>query len=537
VCSARAEHTDLAVGAPPPEADRRRNRALAASPSVIAALPFLIMAARVLWERGDPQYSGDAGLLAMGVRSAAHGTRTLGPYSRFGFFHPGPAFFYALVPFEWITANARWALPLGVAVLNALFAATLVGIVQHRTTDPSRRVVSGAAAAVVVLAYALSVDIGLLSILWNPLQIMLPTALLLVAAASVDGWGWPVGVVAITSTFIVQTEIGTLPVAVVAVGCAIAFLARGSWRNLSHAWGGLALTAFAVVAWLPPLWQQLTADRGNVADLWSFFRSSSSARPGVGRAVTYAGRELAVFPARMPWRGELTPGTVHGRWGAGAYALFVGAAVVLIYVARRCEEPRARRLGIVSLAASIAAVYTVTAVRGPVYWYLIAYLTAIAVPVALGWILLALHTYEAWARRVVAIVLLVAASAAVFVASTTSLYDNRAFPFEARYRSDVESAWALLAPNVTTFRGHTIVLGGDPALVPTISGIALKLEHNGVGVRVTDALVPTFGPERRAPATRRPDILVTTTPPDGYDTLGRTSSVMLRLPVVVSIAP
>jgi hypothetical protein len=125
--------------------------------------------------------------------------------------------------------------------------------------------------------------------------------------------------------------------------------------------------------------------------------------------------------------------------------------------------------------------------------------------------------------------------AATVVAATASVYDNRAFPNEARYRRDAESVFRLLAPRVDSYRGHTVVIGGDPALVPAIAGVALKLEDAGVGIRVTDALVPTFGPERRAPANRDADIVVSTDTPRGYERLGTTTAVMLRSRVVVSV--
>jgi hypothetical protein len=531
------EHADTTLDASAERAQPRPRPAGDALPALFAASPFLVVAARILWTRGDPVYSGDAGLLALAVRSAAHGSRTLGPYSRFGFFHPGPALFYVLVPFESLTRNARWALPFGVAVLSAIVAAALVVVVQRHAPDANRRIIFGAAAATVILAYALLVDIGLLSILWNPVQIMLPTALLLVAAAYVEGWGWPLGIVAVASTFVVQTHLATAPVAAACVICAIVFLARGSWRNINHAGGALLLAGLAVIAWLPPLWQQATAKHGNLADLVSFFRHSSDPRPGWGRALTYAGRELAVFPARMPWEGDLTPATVHGRSGATAFVAFAGAAVLLIVLAGRRDERHARRLGIVSLAAAFAAVYAVASIRDSVGWYLTAYMTAIVVPLALGWILIALHRAPRPATRVVLAALVVCTAAAVGVASTTSVYNDRAFPNEPRYRVDAEAAWQLLAAHVRDFRGHTVVLGGDSALVPTISGVALDLEEHGVAIRVTDALVPTFGPERRAPTTRRADILVTTDVVAGYEVLGRTTSAMLHLPVVVSIAP
>lgn len=48
----------------------------------------------------DPFFNyGDGALGELAVREAANGERLLGAYSRFGWNHPGPAFFYWAVPF------------------------------------------------------------------------------------------------------------------------------------------------------------------------------------------------------------------------------------------------------------------------------------------------------------------------------------------------------------------------------------------------------------------------------------------------------
>ena len=44
--------------------------------------------------------SGDAAILETAVRRVATGTQALGPYSRFGFHQPGPAYFFVQAPFS-----------------------------------------------------------------------------------------------------------------------------------------------------------------------------------------------------------------------------------------------------------------------------------------------------------------------------------------------------------------------------------------------------------------------------------------------------
>ena len=553
-----------------------RERITASLPCIVAALPFAVLAGRVLWRRRNPLYSGDAALLELAVRSAAHGNRTLGPYSRFGFFHPGPAMFYVLSPFEWITRGAAWALPFGVEVLNAVVAVALVLVVQRCVT---RRAISGrvphlkrdagvvaartrrdglvaaTAAAVAILLYALAVDIGLLQILWNPLQIMLPTALVLVSVAFIDGWGWPAAVALAAGTFAIQTDLSTVPVTMAASGCGAAWLALdvirakrcgGSSRPEAastvkldvrrHHWqlGPIVLTTLAALAWIPPVLQQLTGHPGNVTRLIRFFLSPDNSPPGWGRAAAYAGRELAVFPLRIPWEGTLTASAVHGRWGEVELVAFVVAAAALVLVGRIRRSRPVTRLGVISIVVAVAAVYSIESIRGPVYWYLTAWMSALAVPLLLGWLLVAVEVVRPLGGAAVKASLVIVAVAAAVVASSTAVDDNRAFPNEPLYRADTAAAWRLVAPAAAEDRGRPLLLGGDPALLPTIAGVALEMTRSGVDVRVTDPLVPPFGPEERGAARLRPELLITVRkPPPGYRILGRAPSKLLGAPTVI----
>jgi hypothetical protein len=58
----------------------------------------LLLLGAALTGRGmetDLPATGDYAALELYTRLAAQGRQLLGPYSRFGFHHPGPAYFYA----------------------------------------------------------------------------------------------------------------------------------------------------------------------------------------------------------------------------------------------------------------------------------------------------------------------------------------------------------------------------------------------------------------------------------------------------------
>src|SRR5262245_7576970 len=64
-----------------------------------ALLPFVPGTFEFL-RRGVPDvlFRGDGAALELGTLHAAHGVQLLGPYSRFGWSHPGPAYFYLAAP-------------------------------------------------------------------------------------------------------------------------------------------------------------------------------------------------------------------------------------------------------------------------------------------------------------------------------------------------------------------------------------------------------------------------------------------------------
>jgi len=539
-------------------------------------LPFLILGWRILWTQRDPVFSGDAALLELAVRSAAHGERTLGPYSRFGFFHPGPAMFYILSPFEFITRDAVWAMPLGVEVLNAVIAAGIVLVVQRSVTtawhrkaidgnadfDPGQEyraqqagLVAGAAAAAVILGYALAIDIGLLQIFWNPLQIMLPMVLLLISVVFIDGWGWPAAMTLAAATFASQTDLSTVPVSAAVTVCGLIWLGKGllaqqrrrrltspdlsaeppslSGRTHSFQLGPALLATLALLVWVPPLVQQITSRSGNVTALVRFFRTSSGPNSGWGLAIATVGRELAVFPYRIVRLGTITRSTVHGRRGEWEFLLFVMLAGTLIFMGRRVHSRVVIRLGVVSVVGAIVSVYSVESIQGPVYWYLTAWMSSVSAGLLLGWVLFLIEMVPRIGRPFVGIAALVVAIIASAIGAGTSVNDNRAFPNEPFYRADVLAAWNVLRPTVQRDRGQTLLLGGDSPLEPTIAGVALKLAHFGINVTVPNTLVPPFGPEEAgSPKTRFRVLITEGAPPLGYQILGKVPSKLLGVATV-----
>ncbi len=464
-----------------------------------AAAPFAWMALRILVQRRDPILSGDPALLDLAARSAAGFHRQVGPYSRFGYNHPGPALFYAAAPVYWATGRAAWALSLTVELVNGLAAAAIVLLLGLRSGSRAALLAAG-----VVLLYSWRVDVGLLQVPWNPLVILLPLALVLVAVALVDGAGVVLAAVIVGGTFVVQTHLGTTPVvvAVAALAAVFALAGRRVARGAALV-GGAALVALAVLWWLPPLWQQATDHPGNLGLIVRFFRQPNPGAPSLGASLADTGRELAVLVRGIPYLGSLTPGRPGHAWSF--VALAVGALSALAIVVGRlptvaCRE--AVRLGAVSLAAVVVSVWAVHSIRGEVYWYLVAWISAIAVPAALAWLLIIERLAGTrWAGGLLLVLFAGALAAALSAATGTRLVDNRAFPQEGHYRAETEAVWDIAKPALDAPRGpagtaRTVLLGSDSQSIPALAGLGVRLELRGLAVRVGPGLGVYFGPER-----------------------------------------
>jgi hypothetical protein len=99
----------------------------------LVAVPPAVLLVDLLRQPAAPIYlSSDFGLIAMATREAARGVRLLGPWSRFGWNHPGPAYFYVLAPFYQAAGARALGLYAGVVVLNAAAALTVVAVVARR---------------------------------------------------------------------------------------------------------------------------------------------------------------------------------------------------------------------------------------------------------------------------------------------------------------------------------------------------------------------------------------------------------------------
>jgi hypothetical protein len=185
---------------------------------LVVALPALTIAVGSLVARPDLHPGGDQAVIEIGTGNAAKLDQGLGPYSRFGWSHPGPSWYYLLAPLYRLLGEHSWAMTVAVAAVHAAAAAAIVLAVR---CFGARRLFVVAAAA--VLLYVTSLPGEEWRAVWNPYALLLPAGLLLVlcAGAAAGSRLAPVGAL-LCGSFLIQTHIGTAPLVVAMWGASAA---------------------------------------------------------------------------------------------------------------------------------------------------------------------------------------------------------------------------------------------------------------------------------------------------------------------------
>ena len=288
---------------------------------VLASLPAIAVLVSAMVAAGrDPIADSDAAVTEIWVRTALDGDALVGPYSRFGWHHPGPTWFYLAAPLY--LAFGRGVGGLAVAAAAVMVASTVlaVWIVGH---------VEGGAGAWVVgltlLGWTVTVGTTWFDNFWNPLVAIGPCLVVGIAAAALAaGRGWCLPLVVGFGSLAIQTHIGSAPAVVGMAAPAMIALALGGWRSVGRRPAGLAILTLAVL-WVLPLWEQLTSSPGNVTELIKFARTSGGAH-AVADIAPQLGPQLTLLHVDLI-EDSIGPGfdADAGWWTVGLGAFIVGS--------------------------------------------------------------------------------------------------------------------------------------------------------------------------------------------------------------------
>lgn len=455
----------------------------------VATWPMVTAALAALDEQWRP--TGDWAVLNLRVEDVGRLTPFVGPYSRFGWNHPGPLLYWVLaVPYH-LLGGRPVALLAATGLINAAAVAAMLALAWRRGGLPLL-VASGAALGLLAQA----IGPALLRDPWNPYVTVLPLALFAFLAWSVaegDRWMWPAAVA--VGSFLVQSHVG-YAVMVGAVGCAAAAIAwrrRGTVpllpidRRNRTALIGLTV-AVAALAWAPVVVDEV-AGTGNLTDIARYFLSSDEAPAGTDVAIGQAARHLTIPDA--PWLGAKEPtgedGAILGGQAAGLLVA-VGAFGLALLAATKARQWSAVRFQALVGVLTVSGILATSRITGPVFaylvrwWWVIACLWWLSTLWSAGVALTHWQRVPLTARR--ALPWLVAPLLALVVLSTSVHTAGAADDAATPDPSATEVLGHLLQPTVEALRGSgpVLVVATGSVWGTTADAVRLELERNGIKV-------------------------------------------------------
>ena len=327
-----------------------------------------------------------------------------GPYSRFGWDHPGPIMYWLLwLPWKLAGGHARGLL--FATLLWHCAAATISLYVGGKVGGRALQV----CVALALGAAAVSVTADALVQPWNPyLNLMLVPGLVVACAGAATGDRlaslWCAGIASVMA----QNHLGLLPPAIVLAGLwlLIMLVAMGrKWRRSGGdpstvAQQGLTIGwSMAVVGalWALPLYQQFSNSPGNLELLWKFAREDHDS-VGLTGAARIVGRMFGPTPPWLGFRYPLEP--FHGGvdTGIGGWAtmpvLLVIPVIAVIVALRRADWARLRVL-LATLVVLALGFVSVVGISGEPHVYLVGWIAiAVALWMALSAWTIGEHLYE-----------------------------------------------------------------------------------------------------------------------------------------------
>ena len=327
------------------------------------------------WARAPSVFVGDFAVIDIYMQRCLRGALWVGPYSRYGWHHPGPIWFYGMLPLYALSGRAPMALVAWNLALSLLSLSLFVWLLARRITAPATVL---AASLLALLVPQLGEQ---LVYPWNPFVIVVPFLLLIVVATLtiIEGWRWAPALVFLHA-FLAQTHLGVLPVATLCAGASLALLVVRSAPTLlpRPRWALVgALVAFAAL-WAAPLLDQLRAPVGNLTLIARFFSDPAHApQPWDGVLTAWARVTFGLFLRPL----GVVPGVpLAATLGSTTAVVF---AVGLRVAIRRREQLASCLCGF-SLLALACGLLSARAIVGDIRDYLFAWSTVATLPGIIG---------------------------------------------------------------------------------------------------------------------------------------------------------
>ena len=349
----------------------RRVALIAAVGAAAIAAIAMARAARVVFPLAD------IAVLEIYTRHALAGHLLVGPYSQFGFHHPGPLYFYLLAPMYALSAERTAGMNAGAVVLAIASVATMAWIAARWAGS-----VVSAAVLCSVTIYVWRVK-DLIASAWNPNVVILPTFALVVACAALAcGHAAALPIVVFLASFILQTDVALVPVVVaicaVSVCAAAAAIRSMPADRVRASRASLNVSAWLLVAlWFLPAAEQLSHHPGNLTVLWRFF--VAGAGPGQPWPMAAAGWGSMMTGILQP-DFSLRAGGVFvpvAAWPLVVAVLLVVTVAFVAMWAARMRHAYLAWLASLCVIASTIGLWSVTRVQGRLMGYEIFWMSAL----------------------------------------------------------------------------------------------------------------------------------------------------------------
>lgn len=374
----------------------------------LACLPVLVVGAMAAHNR-SVWWTPDLLETLMATDSAARGLQALGPWSRIGVFHPGPAWFYWAAPFLKATGGP-WGLVLAASALTAASAAAVVVVTQR-----SGGLHQATAATAVLIFGTLQLSTLGLSAPWNPTVLILPVTCGIVGLAAL----WRTGTVGLLllvtacGSLVAQSHFAAVPLGALfliggVVGCVVT---RRRQRLPFKPLAVIIVAAWIVGPWAPVLYDAAAGTGNAGATVEYVAKGTVRGEParhdmGISRALSLPGSlaeaasvTFLAEPRTALWAGVDLPAGQHhrtSRRSLAAAVLCVGASVASA-VRRSVGQPP---LGVVVSRVGLVALIIQTAMAVHLRSEYRPYLIAGASGVGLAlWIGVALWAIELLSER------------------------------------------------------------------------------------------------------------------------------------------
>ena len=444
----------------------------------LAGAPFAVA---LVWSfQGSWHVTSDAAVFATRVLEAPGDLPLVGVYSRFGWYHPGPALAWWFLLPSWLSGGAPAVLlATGMALkgLAAVWATILAG---------RRAGFVGAALAVATATVLLLTHPDTAYSIWNPTIVVLCFFCAVVAAwATAAGDRWAPTVLVVAGSICAQAHVGYLPLVVVLIGLAAVSAVVGERRSERVGapwWGPILVAALAgVVVWIPALVDQFLAT-GNLGELLSYFGGDQGESLGLSAALGIAARFVAPWgpwiggPEPIGLLGDLRPGPL---WWLAFPVVVLALAVVSAW--RRHDRVLGTLVGVVA-GGCLAGVVTLSSLSDVAYPYLFAWSGVLGAMVwftaALGVARTLLAVRPGWTAAVHRIA---AIGAGVVVVAALVVVPSGPRPEAV----DSEAIVALLPAALdATSPGEAVAMTFTEAFPGVAEGLVYELERSGRRVTV-----------------------------------------------------